>query len=643
MKTSNKLIGIGIACLFLITGFSGCVQQPGPGNNVIVIPALSTRLSNNPKYALASHYSSEELTINTRVPQYTLPLDLGIITNLDTVDGVLHLNNKQKTLLETNGFFVTGFGPENNIVAPYTLLKIDNIPIFITSDTLLHLYHIQFDQILKGIEQREFFPKILLLSKAMFDQSVQDYQSVTDPILKEAARRNIAFFGVGLSLLQTPSEGYNGSEQIPTVSFSIPDYAKDDVTTELSYINAQDGYHNSTIFHYNEDYSQYTPRGHYTQSEILKRYFKAMMWYGRMTFLMKGGAPNCPACDYLISAEDAKIQTIQAILIATSLPSANINNESANDIWMRIYAVTSFFVGTADDLTPYEYLTSIQQVYGSQFNTTALTNDSKLFELKVQLAMLRNPQIYGGTGQAVINKPSGNFTVDDLNILLEKTKGMRLMGQRFIPDSYMFQQLVFPSVSTYTGNDHPFTKEDTQAGPMRCFPRGLDVMAALGSKRASEILTQEGDTDYENYTQQLTKLQENFSSLNTTEWNRNLYFSWMYTLTSLLKKFDNGYPSFMQTSAWADKELHTSLASWAELRHDTILYAKQSNTAIATSVQAPPKPVVGYVEPVPEFYSRILALTTMTKEGLTDLQVLNETETGRLQNLQIILQRLLNI
>ena len=33
-----------------------------------------------------------------------------------------------------------------------------------------------------------------------------------------------------------------------------------------------------------EDYSQYIPRGHYTRSEELKKYFKAMMWYGRLTF-----------------------------------------------------------------------------------------------------------------------------------------------------------------------------------------------------------------------------------------------------------------------------------------------------------------------------------------------------------------------
>jgi len=218
------------------------------------------------------------------------------------------------------------------------------------------------------------------------------------------------------------------------------------------------------------------------------------------------------------------------------------------------------------------------------------------------------------------------------------------MGQRFIPDSYMFQQFVAPASGFFTGTGEPFTMKVTPLGPARCFPRGLDVMTVLGSERALEILTTEGDTVYENYTQQLTMLQQNFSSLNITEWNRNLYFSWVYTLKALLEKFDGRYPTFMNTTAWLDKELQTALASWAELRHDTILYAKQSYTPIMEYAMPPQeKPVVGYVEPVPEFYTRILALTQMTRTGLTALNVLNETETTRLTNLESILTRLLTI
>jgi len=95
----------------------------------------------------------------------------------------------------------------------------------------------------------------------------------------------------------------------------------------------------------------------------------------------------------------------------------------------------------------------------------------------------------------------------------------------------------------------------------------------------------------------------------------------------------------MQTKAWQDKELQTALASWAELRHDTILYAKQSYTPWLSI----PPPVVGYVEPVPEFYVRMLALTRMTREGLSQLDALSEEERSRLERLESVLERLTQI
>jgi hypothetical protein len=646
MKSKKKLIGIGIAGLFLITAFSGCVQQPKQGTGLIIIPGVTAGKSTDPKYAIASDYSSKEQTIEAQPPQYSLPLDDASIVNLQTIDSVLSLTNAQKALLQQNGFVVRPYlVSEDDITAPYKTLQEQHIPLFITSDTLLHLYHIQFDQILKGIEEREFFDKILDMSKSLYDQSQEDYLTYTGE-LQEAARRNVGFFTVALSLLQTPTEGYNGSENIRTVDFTIPPYVASNVTAELANIEASDGYHQSPLFKYFEDYSQYKPRGHYTQSEKLKRYFKAMMWYGRISFLLKGGEPACPSCDYLISTYDAQVQTIQASFIATALPALRLSNETLLDVWTRLYAVTSFFVGTADDLTPYEYLEGISSVFGTSFPSKELVNETKLFDLGLYLARLRSPQIFGGTGEATILKAPGEpITRQDLNNILEKTKGMRFMGQRFIPDSYMFQQLVAPAVGYYTGSDEPFTMKLTPLGPARCLPRGLDVMAALGSAQAVQILTRDGDTAYENYTEQLTSLQHNFTALNTTEWNRNLYFSWVYTLQSLLQNYDSRYPRFMNTTAWQEKELQTALASWTELRHDTILYGKQSYTPVLnTAIPEPEENVfAGYVEPVPAFYTRILALTRMTRTGLTGLQVLNQTETNRLMSLESILERMLTI
>ena len=649
MKIDKKIISLLIVGLLASTVMSGCIEQQGgsSGMGLITIPAASASASNNPKYAMASNYDSKEVKINASLDHYNLPLALNDIKNINTITSYLSLSSEQENMLTKNGFVVVNYSYRqvNDTIKPYKDLKEHNVPIFVTSDTLLHLYHIQFDEILKGIEEREFFDKILDLSKALFDKSKQDYEAASNGNLKEAAKRNVAFFGVALSLMQTQTEDYDGSEEIKEVDFIIPDYVENVVENETASIEAHEGFQVSPLFHYKEDYSQYVPRGHYTQSEKLKRYFKAMMWYGRMSFLMKGGDPHCQSCDFLVSEENAKIQTIQAGLITTYLPNLNAGDDTLEDIWNRIYTVTSFFVGAADDLTPYEYLDCIKEIFGSEFNATEFTNDTKLFDLKVELAQLRSPKIYGGTGQIAIVKPPGvPFTIEDLNETLEKTKGMRLMGQRFIPDSYMFQQLVFPAVDPFTGTGKPFTMEYTDGGPARVFPRGLDVMAVLGSNRSLEILENEGDTEYDHYYEQMNKLQENFSNLNITEWNRNLYFGWIYALKPLLKEYDGNYPTFMQTDAWQNKSLQTTLASWAELRHDTILYGKQSYTPIkATSVEPPKNLVEGYVEPVPEFYTRLNALTKMTREGLANLNVLNNTETYRLQELENILDRLVNI
>jgi len=206
----------------------------------------------------------------------------------------------------------------------------------------------------------------------------------------------------------------------------------------------------------------------------------------------------------------------------------------------------------------------------------------------------------------------------------------------------------------YSGKDckNTFTCEYNGGGSARAVPRGQDVVALLGSKRAKELLHELGDAEYEardkegnkiTYETQFLKLKEEFDKFNESDWQKNLYWSWLYALKPLLKEFGPGYPTFMQTKAWQDKELTTALASWAELRHDTILYAKQSYTMTLNAAPPPQKPVVGYVEPVPEFYNRLLALTKMTNRGLSEMNVLDEKAKSRLYNLERVLERLVEI
>ncbi len=97
----------------------------------------------------------------------------------------------------------------------------------------------------------------------------------------------------------------------------------------------------------------------------------------------------------------------------------------------------------------------------------------------------------------------------------------------------------------------------------------------------------------------------------------------------------------MRTQAWTDKDLQTALGSWTELKHDTILYAKQVMAEMGGG--APGGPPHGYVEPNPEAYARLRALAMMTKSGLANRNLLSATTGGNLDNLIDLLSFLQNI
>jgi len=608
------------------------------------------------KIIFSGRYSLEPLDVSLDAPQYELPIETDDISNYQSFSTKISLSDAALALLKRNGFVVieNPFDPEEeDITRPYEHLKDEEIPLFITSDSLLHLYHIQFSETLRQIEEKAFYDGIWNISRSLLEDSIEKH-SRSSGDLNEASRRNVAYFAVGLRLLQPREEqvctdesmledpGSFREEDLDRYGFELPNSVAEIVEEELGLIEGREDFSQSPTFVYREDYSQYVPRGHYTRSEKLRNYFEAMMWYGRMSLLLKGSeqieegetCSDISHCDALISTYDAKIQTMQACLIAAGFAES----PELKAAWDRIYAVTSFYVGLSDDLGPNEYIRALDSVFNGVFDPNEL-DDEAIGRLKARLAEYGPPEIYGGTGEIGFFPP---LTPEQADEVLEATKGFRLMGQRFVPDSYMFQNLVIPKVTGLIGQEEAFTSVMTPIGPARGFPRGLDLMALLGSGRAAELLDELNDSSYLNYSTQFEMLREEFEGLSEQDWNRNLYWSWLHALKPLLEEFGEGYPTFMQTEAWGDKGLTTALASWAELRHDTILYAKQSYTVTVLGMDIE-EPTIGYVEPVPRFYSRLLALTRMTRDGLDELGVLDEEARSRMESLEVILVRLVEI
>jgi len=191
----------------------------------------------------------------------------------------------------------------------------------------------------------------------------------------------------------------------------------------------------------------------------------------------------------------------------------------------------------------------------------------------------------------------------------------------------MFQELVYDKVGT-------------QADP-RTMPRGLDVMAALGSERARSLLRKLYREDrFANYDSRLAKLKAEFVKLTPAEWNQNIYFGWLYALKLQNEPIAKNklLPSLCFTTAYADKCLVTTGGSWAQLRHDTILYAKQSYTMMTTAMprREPRAAGIVYVEPRPDVYAQIETLTTRIMTGLERNRVLGSDIRARLERLQAL-------
>ena len=512
---------------------------------------------------------------------YSLPVDLNAVQGMDTVE----LTAQARALLSQNGFVVLPPNPGEfrEFYQIYEAHRYEQDNIFVTTDSIYHVYHLLFDKMLRDLERDYFIADLGSLTSAMLSASYQQYQSLRGTSLEEPALRNVAFFAVAAQLLGLPD--------------AAPGEAAELVNAELGLINAAGGAQISPIWDRPdlapddkliEDYSQYKPRGHYTRSEELKKYFRAMMWYGRLTFRLN----------------DA-FETRRALLLTQVLRSASAaDGAPAVQLWENIYDPTVFIVGKADDLGYHEYGALMDSVFGADAAPQALADEAKFAQFMEETKNLPPPQI-------------NSMWVWIWQDQEQVTKGFRFMGQRFTLDEYVFGQLIWRRVGT-------------QADP-RGLPKGLDFFAAMGSGEAYTILDDMGETHYENYDTQMTKVKTEVATLGLDSWTQNLYWSWLYALQPIIAVKDARYPAFMQTQAWARKDLQTALSSWTELKHDTILYAKQVMAELGGGgAEQPPH---GYVEPNPEAYARLLALAQMTENGLQARSLLSDLTKRNLDNL----------
>ncbi|MGA2418232.1 MAG: DUF3160 domain-containing protein, partial [Candidatus Staskawiczbacteria bacterium] len=486
--------------------------------------------------------------------------------------------------------------------------------VFVTADFLTHTYHKLIDEEFSYIEETNFYPTLDNLSKAMLKSSADAFNSATDTNQKSSYEDLSAYFLVTSSILDNALPDYQKFQTQNFISDSksdtkaaalamaislaktdnVSDNAKNIAEQEIGLIFDAKAMAPSPLMGkyqpgMKEDYTQYGPRSHYTKNVILRDYFRAMMYYGRMNFLLK--SPE-------LTRDAANI---------TQLLSPDLLKQ-----WESIYQPTTFFVGKSDDLTIYDYNNAESK---TGFNASN-NGDSAVTELQNELLTYQNPQIMS----SVIISPSVTaMTKEDLQ---NTTKGFRFMGQRFTPDAFIFSTLT-------QGQELPDVKTGQSLPSM---PTALMVSTLMGSKESATLLDTWIKDNAPNsdkvIADRMATLQDYFNKTTEQQWTQNIYWSWLYTIKSLFTDSINktGYPMFEKSADWDSKTLQAFLGSWTELKHDTLLYAKQSYAEMGAGgggTNPPAKPVPkGYVEPNVAFFDRLIALVNLTDDGLKQFGIL---------------------
>ena len=373
-------------------------------------------------------------------------------------------------------------------------------------------------------------------------------------------------------------------------SLPVPASFTELVKEEINHVNAAEttsseflGYteaRNMPMFIYNI----YRPRGHYTRNETLKRYFCAMMWLQNAPF-----------------GTDKDDQLEQALLLAQTIGgNANLTKQ-----YKDITEPITYLMGMPDDVSILQVYAEIQK---SGSTVSELINDKKKFEAirKALEELSKKQSIIKPKFQA-----SSPFKIC-------------LMPQRYMPDSEVLQEMV-----------------DYESTPtLRDVPKGLDILASIGISSAERILIQElkEQEKWNKYTSNLEQMKKRMGEI---DWNQTVANKWIAALKDVNSK-NAQYPKFMLSPQWDKKNLNAALASWAELKHDAILYAKQPMGAECGG-GGPPEPYVkGYVEPNIAYWTKAIELIDATMDVLRRFDLVTEKGTTAATDLREQAEFLLN-
>lgn len=443
--------------------------------------------------------------------------------------------------LSEQGFAMPWDRQFSSFASGYSEIYMQDLPVYITADMVLEAIHRSYSKILQAVEKQ----KLISSLEAVLEKT-RARLAERQETLDAATASDLNFYlGVAESLL----------------SGNVASNEPSGVAEFVAAAEAAQGIERRVLFGVERliDFSQFTPRGHYAGDAQFERYFRAMMWLGRIDFRMLETTPDGE-------------QVLRRPQVQAALGLRDLVLEAASEEYAVIDDTITAFVGEHDYLTVDDLGVFLEGLGGAE--ALAERSDGELAQALVDAEL--PPQRIASS--VMVRAPGGGTY--PLNV------SFALFGQRYTVDSHVLSNVVYDRL------------------PTRVVPDALDVAyGALKNDQAIALMGDELDSEA-GLSGALSSTRFLVDQHPEEYWQGSLYTSWMGGLRALSAPAGGpaeDLPTVAKTEAWGRRLLNTQLASWAELRHNNVLYVKQSYTSSALCEYPD-----AYVDPYPEFFEAVV-------------------------------------
>lgn len=500
----------------------------------------------------------------------------------------------ERAMFEQNGMVVSGRLAEEMPVDVYYNVWTDDLPVFISCDSVLDAWHRSYILMLEELEELYLYPKMRAFlvndfTAALWSNDLGDPGLVGAEQMRQAMMDLEIYTKIAGSLsirtsinttLTEPNQWWplGGPPKPSTVAIlndSLNEWYSAALTADNPLKPGLFGDQDRL-----EDMTQFSPRGHYTNSAVLRAHFRSFMWMGRVQFRIAGGS----------------VDTAQSIreLRAAALLCMIIRANGWLDEWSELEGVLELLGGERDSMGVPEMLALLD---AEGLNTyRSLAPDTAMQSLQARImAGNHGLQRIPSSVDSVACNPAENYL----------PRSFALFGQRWSPDAWAMSKVVFPEVRDAAGGILP-----------RRMPSGMDVAyTVFGNDAAAPILVDRMQDacgvpfrDGFPFHHNLQAVRGTLDAQSDDFWTAHIYNGLLNSIRGLSGPAAAPESAdVFRTAAWKDRTINSQLASWTQLRHDTLLYTKQSYTG----------PVLcdfpdGYVDPYPEAWDRIAQLADHT-------------------------------